>query len=127
MKQFSDEALAELQAARLARQHPRAGERHRARGDPVQRRDHPARAPDAGRRGKEKREARRATLLPPMLSRPPSPDDIPVNAPLRDVEMMHIRRVLEHKNWNQSAAAQALGIDRKTLRNKIREFKLEKP
>ena len=53
-------------------------------------------------------------------------EDIPVTAPLRDVEMMHIRRVLEHKGWNQSAAATSLGIDRKTLRNKIREFKLER-
>ncbi len=52
--------------------------------------------------------------------------EIPVTASLRDVERAHIERVLEHKNWNQSAAAQLLGIDRKTLRNKIREFKLGK-
>ena len=49
-----------------------------------------------------------------------------MNATLSDVEKVHIERVLEHKNWNQSAAAQVLGIDRKTLRNKIREFKLGK-
>ena len=49
-----------------------------------------------------------------------------MNASLRDLEMIHIRRVLEHKKWNQSAAAQLLGVDRKTLRNKIREFKLHK-
>lgn len=52
---------------------------------------------------------------------------IPISASLRDVERIHIARVLESKNWNQSAAATLLGIDRKTLRSKIREFKLEKP
>ncbi len=54
-----------------------------------------------------------------------SGDFPPPTASLRDVELLHIERVLRHKNWNQSAAAQALGIDRKTLRNKIREFRLE--
>lgn len=54
-------------------------------------------------------------------------DSIPASASLQDVEKYHIGRVLKDKNWNQSAAAQVLGIDRKTLRNKIREFRLEKP
>lgn len=49
------------------------------------------------------------------------------NAPLRDMENWHIRRVLESTSWNQSAASVVLGIDRKTLRNKIREFHIEKP
>lgn len=53
-------------------------------------------------------------------------DGIAPMAPLRDLEKIHIERVLKAKNWNQSAAAQVLGIDRKTLRNKIREFHLEK-
>ncbi|MEN6580958.1 MAG: sigma-54 dependent transcriptional regulator [Armatimonadota bacterium] len=53
--------------------------------------------------------------------------DIPLTASLRDVEKFHIERVLEAKGWNQSAAAQLLGIDRKTLRNKVKEFHLEKP
>jgi len=51
--------------------------------------------------------------------------ECPVDLPLRDVEKIHIERVLKAKNWNQSAAAQVLDIDRKTLRNKIKEFKLE--
>ena len=50
----------------------------------------------------------------------------PVQSSLRDVEKVHIERVLEHKRWNQSAAAKALGVDRKTLRNKMREFMLER-
>lgn len=53
-------------------------------------------------------------------------DAIPVTYSLRDVERIHIQRVLEHKQWNQSAAAHALGIDRKTLRNKMKEFGLAK-
>lgn len=51
---------------------------------------------------------------------------VPVTASLRDVERVHIERVLRANKWNQSATAQTLGIDRKTLRNKIKEFKLEK-
>ncbi|MFQ3549689.1 MAG: helix-turn-helix domain-containing protein, partial [Armatimonadota bacterium] len=51
---------------------------------------------------------------------------LPITLSLRDIEKFHIERVLKSKNWNQSATAQLLGIDRKTLRNKIREFKLEK-
>lgn len=58
---------------------------------------------------------------------PPDPRaPYPVQSSLRDVERVHIERVLEYKRWNQSAAAQALGIDRKTLRNKMREFKLDR-
>lgn len=64
------------------------------------------------------------------VAEPPTVDsvlsELPVVASLREVECAHIRRVLQYKGWNQSAAAQILGIDRKTLRNKIREFKLTK-
>lgn len=56
---------------------------------------------------------------------PPQEDPYPVDASLRDVERIHVERVLAYCGWNQSAAAQVLGIDRKTLRNKIREFKLK--
>jgi DNA-binding NtrC family response regulator len=62
-----------------------------------------------------------------QVESPPDPRaPYPVQASLRDVEKVHIERVLEHKHWNQSAAAQVLGIDRKTLRNKMREFKLDR-
>lgn len=44
---------------------------------------------------------------------------------MREVERAHIRRVLTHTGWNRTAAARLLGIDRKTLRNRIREFALE--
>lgn len=72
-------------------------------------------------------------LSPVSVSAPAAPGNgsnpiagIPATASLRDVEKIHIERVLKAKHWNQSGAAQALGIDRKTLRNKIREFHLDR-
>ncbi|MHB9036503.1 MAG: sigma-54-dependent transcriptional regulator [Armatimonadota bacterium] len=71
-------------------------------------------------------------MLSPNLHTTPSSsnerniEQAPVTASLRDVEKIHIERVLKSRNWNQSSAAQVLGIDRKTLRSKIREFRLEK-
>lgn len=43
---------------------------------------------------------------------------------LRSVEKLHIRSVLEECGWNKSKAASVLGIDRKTLQNKIRLYGL---
>lgn len=43
---------------------------------------------------------------------------------LKDVEKEHIARVLNACSFNQSKAAAILGIDRKTLRSKIREYQL---
>lgn len=64
-------------------------------------------------------------IVQAQVDKEPIPEP-PVIASLRDVEKIHIERVLDNCKWNQSAAAQVLGIDRKTLRNKIREFHLEK-
>jgi transcriptional regulator with PAS, ATPase and Fis domain len=47
------------------------------------------------------------------------------NAELKDVERMYIKKVLEENGWNKLKAARVLGIDRKTLYNKIKEFGLE--
>ncbi len=44
---------------------------------------------------------------------------------LADVERKHIKRVLEKKSWNISATAKILGIDRKTLYDKIRKYKIK--
>ncbi len=57
----------------------------------------------------------------PFSSSLPSNDGM---RPLKDVEREHIANVLSKCNWNQSRAASILGIDRKTLRNKIREYGL---
>lgn len=47
------------------------------------------------------------------------------NLGLKDVEKMYIKKVLEDNNWNKLKAAQILGIDRKTLYKKIKEFNFE--
>jgi DNA-binding NtrC family response regulator len=46
---------------------------------------------------------------------------------LADVEMAHIRTVLDDLNWNISKAAEALGVDRGTLYNKIKKYGLQRP
>jgi DNA-binding NtrC family response regulator len=47
------------------------------------------------------------------------------NLGLKDVEKLYIRKVLEENNWNKLKAAQILGIDRKTLYKKIKEYNFE--
>jgi DNA-binding NtrC family response regulator len=46
------------------------------------------------------------------------------NMPLTEVEKRYIVRILQRTNWHQSKAAQILGIDRKTLYRKIKEYNL---
>jgi DNA-binding NtrC family response regulator len=46
---------------------------------------------------------------------------------LADVEMAHIRAVLDDLDWNISKAAEALGVDRGTLYNKIKKYGLQRP
>jgi len=65
------------------------------------------------------------------------PDDLPfsirgyLDAPrtkkVKDWEKYHIRRVLNENGWNISKSAKDLGIDRVTLYNKIKKYKLKKP
>lgn len=47
------------------------------------------------------------------------------NVELKDLEKVHIRKVLEENGWNKMQAAKILGIDRKTLYKKIKEYDLE--
>jgi transcriptional regulator with PAS, ATPase and Fis domain len=44
---------------------------------------------------------------------------------LKEVEKLYVKRVLEQNDWNKLKAAKILGIDRKTLYKKIKEFALE--
>lgn len=44
---------------------------------------------------------------------------------LKEVEKVYIKRVLEQNEWNKLKVAKILGIDRKTLYKKIKEFNLE--
>ena len=45
-------------------------------------------------------------------------------SPLEEAERDQIRQTLKEASWNQSKTAQMLGIDRKTLRLKIRRYGL---
>jgi len=64
------------------------------------------------------------------------PDDLPFSrkelAPetlpksLKIMEKAHIERILEETNWNIRGAARMLEIDRQTLYNKIKKYKIEK-
>ncbi|RJR22018.1 MAG: sigma-54-dependent Fis family transcriptional regulator [Desulfobacteraceae bacterium] len=50
----------------------------------------------------------------------------PLLTPLERSEMYQILQVLRTTGWNQSRAAQVLGIDRKTLRSKIARYRLSR-
>jgi DNA-binding NtrC family response regulator len=56
---------------------------------------------------------------------PPPPADLS-RTPLEEAERTQILQVLRAENWNQSRAAQRLGIDRKTLRTKILRYGLNR-
>lgn len=47
------------------------------------------------------------------------------NMGLKDIEKLYIKKVLEENSWNKLKVAQILGIDRKTLYKKIKEYNLE--
>lgn len=49
------------------------------------------------------------------------------NLSLQEIEKRHISQVLEATNWNIKEAANTLRIDRATLYNKIKKYKLTKP
>ncbi len=53
----------------------------------------------------------------------PAPDRPPLA--LRDLEREHIRRILKRFPHSKSEVARVLGIDRKTLREKLRRYNLE--
>lgn len=46
--------------------------------------------------------------------------------PLEDIEMDYISKALKLTNWNRSKTARLLGIDRKTLYDKIKKYNIQK-
>jgi transcriptional regulator with PAS, ATPase and Fis domain len=44
---------------------------------------------------------------------------------LEEMEMIHIKRTLDHHNWNRENSARALGISQKTLYSKIIKYNLK--
>jgi len=66
-------------------------------------------------------------LLPehlPERFRPKRDETLPLLPPLEEAERKQIIQALQTTSWNQSQAAQLLGIDRKTLRTKIQRYGL---
>ena len=66
-------------------------------------------------------------LLPehlPERFRPKRDETLPLLPPLEEAERKQIIQALQATSWNQSQAAQHLGIDRKTLRTKIQRYGL---
>ncbi|MDD3248880.1 MAG: sigma-54 dependent transcriptional regulator [Smithellaceae bacterium] len=53
--------------------------------------------------------------------------DLPERTTLEEAECEQIVQTLKKTKWNQSRAAEILGIDRKTLRTKIRRYGLQEP
>jgi two-component system response regulator HydG len=50
----------------------------------------------------------------------------PPDAPLREIEERHIRTVLASQDYSISKSAKLLGIHRNTLRQKMREYGIER-
>jgi two-component system, NtrC family, response regulator AtoC len=55
------------------------------------------------------------------------PEAVPQSSSLDEIEKIHIYRMLQEVNWNQTKAAERLNIHRNTLREKIRKFNLKVP
>ncbi len=53
--------------------------------------------------------------------------DNPSTKSIKEWEKVHIKRVLGENSWNISKTAKDLEIDRVTLYNKIKKYKLERP
>ncbi|MGC9975311.1 MAG: sigma-54 dependent transcriptional regulator [Syntrophales bacterium] len=60
----------------------------------------------------------------PERFRPERDERLPLLPPLEEAERKQIMQALRTTSWNQSQAAQLLGIDRKTLRTKIQRYGL---
>ncbi|HLU48683.1 MAG TPA: helix-turn-helix domain-containing protein, partial [Planctomycetota bacterium] len=62
--------------------------------------------------------------LPPELRRDDNPRPF---GTLAEIEAQHIALVLQSVNWNKRRAAEILGINRSTLYEKIRLYKIHRP
>ena len=98
-----------LQQHSLAGQRPRAGQRDRARHDPLRQAADRAGAPAAPLH-------RPARAVPPRV-----PSRRPLPASLRELEMQAIHDALDRHDGNKPKAAEELGISLKTLYNKLNQ------
>ena len=58
---------------------------------------------------------------------PVAPEDLPTTLTLEQVERIHIARVLEEQNYSRIKTAESLGISKKTLYLKIKEYGIPVP
>ena len=67
--------------------------------------------------------------LPPRIlgQADPHPDSLKGRVTLAELEKVHILSVLHESRWNQTKAAEELGISRTTLWRKMKEYHLEDP
>jgi transcriptional regulator with PAS, ATPase and Fis domain len=69
-------------------------------------------------------------LLPQMIYRAGPPEEvirIPLGSTLRDAEKEIILRTLDSRDGNKKVTAEVLGISRRSLYNKLAEYKLARP
>ena len=66
-----------------------------------------------------------ADLLPFKPNHTPRADDSVLPFNLRETERLQVTRALRETRWNKSRAAQLLGVTRKTIDRKIKEFDLK--
>ncbi|MDI6725719.1 MAG: sigma-54 dependent transcriptional regulator [Smithellaceae bacterium] len=64
--------------------------------------------------------------LPARFHRSAEPTESPLS-PLEEAQRKQIIQTLKITGWNQSRAAQMLGIDRKTLRSRIHHYQIVRP
>jgi len=65
----------------------------------------------------------RSRDLPFYTAEPPS---AALPRSLKELEKMHIKKVLEDNEWNMTRSAKELEIDRQTLYNKVEKYGLKK-
>jgi two-component system NtrC family response regulator len=63
--------------------------------------------------------------LPEKMIRDSTEGNTKIFPPLRHKEKQYILQVLNHTNYNKSLAADMLGIGRKTLYRKLKEYRIE--
>ena len=62
-----------------------------------------------------------AAELPPLMRFSAPRDEPPPRRTLAQMELQYVRRVLDSVGGNKTRAARILGIDRKTLREKLKQ------
>lgn len=65
--------------------------------------------------------------IPEVASQPVNAPTVFAPATIEDMERNHIRKMLDHCEWNKSEAARKLGIERSTLDRKLKSYGVSRP